>query len=111
MTRSLPINGMAKRVVRCEGDDGAESDRQREEALRHGGVPHIRVAEFFPLRSDEVKHPLAGSRQGGATDEQCDEDDVRKEGSEIGLSTIILSCPKLDCGVANFFPIHYHFAG
>ena len=102
----LLVNSVSKGVIRRVGNDGTKSDLQREEALRHGGVPNLSRQKCVPLRPDEVENALAGAGQSNATHEQRDEDDVRKEGREIGLKTTVISCP------ANLTRlIHYHFAG
>lgn len=86
MSLLSPVDIVPEVVVRGVRDDAAEADREREEALRNGGIPHGRLQELRPLRCDEVENTVDRAVQGDRADQQRDEHDVREDRQEIGES-------------------------
>lgn len=63
---------MLEGIVRGVRDNAAEAYGEREEALRHSGVPDGGIQEFRPDRSDEVVNPVDRTVQRHRANQQGD---------------------------------------
>ena len=80
----LPVYVVPEVIVRRVGDDGTETDREREETLGDGRVPNIWFQKFRPFRGDEEEDPGRGTFQGHCPDEESQQDDVWENCEEVG---------------------------
>lgn len=47
-------------------------------------LAYVSVANFLPLRIDEIKNSVTGAGKGTSANEQRDEYDIRKESCKVG---------------------------
>ena len=74
---------MSEVIVRRIGENRAEADREREEALGNGSVPNCWVPKSVPIRSNEEEDSIASSLESHRSDQQTYHNDVGEYGKEV----------------------------
>lgn len=74
---------MPEPIERRVHDNVAETNGQRKEHLRAGGVPHLRIQQLIELWRQKVQDAICRAGQRDGPHEQHAHDQVRKEGEKV----------------------------